>query len=321
MQTRGGLVRKADLAAMHVVAREPLSIHAFGHELRLNPPLTSGGLLIALAMKIAERLTPRELDAATHEGSMGFVALLEAVLRARAEPIGNLAFHEAIYQDNAALALLDDNRIDQLARLARTIARDWPQSITAPHEPRVAGNTTHISCIDADGYACAITTSLGESNGIMLDRRGVILNNFLGEDDINPKGFHAETGGTRMTSMMSPTLIFKDGKLRYALGSGGSKRIRTVIPQVLLRLFLFGDDVVSAVGHPRTHWEGGDLAFESFGRSDAVNSALQHAHSTVRRFDGYGMFFGGVHTVAFDADERVLTGAGDPRRGGVFLVS
>src|SRR5207247_8539663 len=102
---------------------------------------------------------------------------------------------------------------------------------------RTAGatkGTTQMTVVDADGNVASMTTSNGETSGDVVPGTGVLLNNMLGEDDLHPDGFHAGPPGERVASMMAPTLVLDaGGEVVLALGSGGSRRIRTATVQLV----------------------------------------------------------------------------------------
>jgi gamma-glutamyltranspeptidase/glutathione hydrolase len=181
------------------------------------------------------------------------------------------------------------------------------------------GATTHISVIDAEGMAAAMTTSNGEGCGHALPGLGIHVNNFLGEDDINPAGFHRLAAGSWMSTMMSPTIVLAGDRPCFALGSGGSNRIRSAILQALLNLLLYRRPLDEAVNAARLHVEGRKLWFEDVGLAAGAADALQTAWPGATRFDSTSMFFGGVNCVA--SSDGHLSGAGDRRRGGVVVVA
>ena len=69
------------------------------------------------------------------------------------------------------------------------------------------GATTHISAVDADGWACSVTCTNGEGCGEVVPGTGIHLNNMMGEQDLSPFGFHAHPPGRRLPSMMAPTMV------------------------------------------------------------------------------------------------------------------
>jgi len=146
-----------------------------------------------------------------------------------------------------------------------------------------------------------------------------MLNNMMGEEDLNSDGFHRLPAGARLASMMTPTIISLPDGGQIALGSGGSNRIRSAILQVLTNVLEFGMGLEGAVKAPRLHLEGIHLNVET-GFSDVTLDALRAEWAEVEQWPGLNLFFGGVHAV-----ERLCTGefraAGDPRRGGAVAVA
>ena len=94
------------------------------------------------------------------------------------------------------------------AQRART-----PEFLAGLYEPSFAdrfladrlGSTTHITALDGDGGCASVTCSNGSGSGVFVAGTGIQLNNMLGEQDLNPFGFHATDPGRRMPSMMAPT--------------------------------------------------------------------------------------------------------------------
>jgi gamma-glutamyltranspeptidase/glutathione hydrolase len=193
----------------------------------------------------------------------------------------------------------------------------WPGNREGQSGGRSQRGTTHISVIDAAGNAASVTVSNGEGNGRIVPGCGFMMNNMLGEEDVNPAGFHNWTPGRRLSSMMTPAIVeAADGSL-HALGSGGSNRIRTAIFQVLVNRLILGLDGEAAVEAPRVHFEKGRLDVEcADGRADA--DALCAAFEDSVRWPDRSLYFGGVHSVERSAEGH-FAGAGDPRREGIFL--
>jgi gamma-glutamyltranspeptidase/glutathione hydrolase len=119
-----------------------------------------------------------------------------------------------------------------------------------------------LSVIDGEGNAASMTTSNGEGSSYVIPGTGVMLNNMLGEEDLNPNGFHRWQPNQRISSMMDTTMVLENGKPRLVLGSGGSNRIRTAILQVVSNVLDFGMDIDDAVNAPRLHWERESLHLE-----------------------------------------------------------
>lgn len=179
--------------------------------------------------------------------------------------------------------------------------------------------TTHISVADAAGNLASLTLSNGEGSSYVLPGRGFMLNNMLGEEDLNPGGFHSMPPGIRLASMMTPTIARLANGSQVALGSGGSNRIRSAILQVLTNMLDYDMGLKQAVEAPRLHLEGSKLNVEP-GFSSAALEALEAEWPDAERWPSANLFFGGVHAV-----ERFANGefhaAGDPRRGGAVAIA
>jgi len=148
---------------------------------------------------------------------------------------------------------------------------------------------------------------------------GVHLNNMLGEEDLNPLGFHMHKPGRRVTSMMSPTVVLNRGEIELTLGSAGSNRLRSAILQVIRYVVDHGFGVEKAVRAGRLHYEAGVLHAEPGFRQEALDELERRGYQVVR-WKGLNLFFGGAQAARRDPDTGELSGAGDPRRGGTAVV-
>jgi gamma-glutamyltranspeptidase/glutathione hydrolase len=171
------------------------------------------------------------------------------------------------------------------------------------------GSTTHIAVIDQSGMACSTTATNGEGSGVVVPGTGIHLNNVMGEQDLNPLGFHLHPPGRRMPSMMAPSIALRDGEVELVLGSAGSNRIRSALLQTIIGVVDHGLGVDEAVRAPRVHLEDGTVYAEPGIDLTALGGELP----TVS-FSALNLFFGGVQAAL--RRDGVLTGAGDPRRGG-----
>lgn len=230
-------------------------------------------------------------------------------------PGGRLAmriFHELVSSHPT------DNEADEFLRyaLASRAGHAARRHVTAP------GSTTHISVVDTEGGAAAVTLTNGEGCGFVIPGTGIQLNNFLGEEDINPNGFHQHTPGERLPTMMAPAVSVRSGVPALAIGSGGSNRIRSAVGETLYRAVILGHSIEDAVNAPRVHAENevAWIELESLEDPRAVLDALSTAFSDVRPFMQRDFFFGGVHAAALDAN-GTPHGIGDRRRGGAFMLA
>ena len=177
------------------------------------------------------------------------------------------------------------------------------------------GHTTHISTVDSDGNAVSTTHSLGETAGEMAGETGILINNFLGEADVNPP-FFTRPAGARLVTMCCPTIIEQDDGRVVALGSGGSSRIPTAVVHGTRYLVDHGWSIAAAVAGPRTHVENGVVHIEADGRAEDAMERMGDVFPEFVRFDGPNMFFGGLHVAAVGSGG--FEGHGDARRSGAF---
>ena len=286
----GGQLQREDLIRYRTHRAVPLERDYRGTRLHLNPPPSSGGLLIAFALAM---LQDRDL------GALGFGSPEHLRLLSRTMARTNIARKSVHLEHGIAV-------------------HDWVVQYQRATEgrPVTARGTTQISTVDEKGNAASLTLSNGEGCGHILPGTGIMLNNMLGEEDLNPEGFHRWREGVRVSSMMAPA-IAENGQRIIAIGSGGSNRLRTAILQTLSNLIDFRMNPSDAVAAPRIHVERGLASIEPGFEARAVES-LKEAWPDHHLWEERNLFFGGAHTVAFDG--RGFDGAGDPRRGGAARV-
>jgi len=210
-------------------------------------------------------------------------------------------------QDPTPTAIADAMEAQEAARNS-TFARalyDGDQALA------VLRGTTAISVVDADGNAATLSSSLGSGSGVVVPGTGIHLNNMLGELDLAG----ASQPGERLTSMMAPSIVLRDGAPRLVLGSAGSARLRGAILQVVANVVGRDMSVEAAVEAPRIHAEEGVVHCEG----PAVADELQAEGRTVVRWKARNLFFGGVSAVEVRGDR--VSAAGDLRRGGAGVVA
>jgi gamma-glutamyltranspeptidase/glutathione hydrolase len=145
-------------------------------------------------------------------------------------------------------------------------------------------------------------------------------NNMLGEEDLNPLGFHVTPPARRVPSMMSPAAVLREGSLEVGLGSGGSNRIRSAVLQTVIRVIADGLDAQEAVSAPRVHFEAGAVQAEPGVDEHGLDVLAERGYQLVH-WEERNLFFGGVHAVVRDPETGELSGGGDPRRGGAVAYA
>lgn len=289
-ESQGGHLTYNDLERYRVELREPLYWRHKRALVALNPPPAASGALIAFGL-----------------------AYLEA-LSERGEAIDARALRAAMEATNQARAAHGEGLAERLA--GGVLAKELRAA--QAHPPAYRG-TTHISVIDAEGNAASVSLSNGEGDGYIVGKFGFMLNNMLGEEDLAAGGLHAWREGTRLSSMMAPTIVLQPDGTVTALGTGGSNRIRTAILQVAVNLLDRGMSLEAAVEAARLHVEKcGTVSFEP-GFPEEVQAEFARLGEKAHAWPERNLFFGGVHA-ARRSGRGGVEGVGDPRRQGVALI-
>ena len=289
MDGKNGLLTRQDLARYEVKERKPLKLPYRGYSLLTTPEPSVGGTLIGLSLSLMEKRSGN----CPEWGSGSHLADLVSIMQAVEE--------------------LREQGVTTPARLQAFL--DSKEELTGGAEPfrMFSRGTTQVSVSDRDGNCASMTCSNGEGSGYFAPETGVMLNNMMGEDDLHPEGFHSSPPGIRVGSMMSPSLLKKDDQVRLVIGSGGSKRIRIAISQVLSQMVDYGRELESAVNAPRLYWDGNVVQAEPGFTPQAIEVLRRHVPVNV--WEQYDVYFGGVHGVVPGE-----SGAGDPRRGGAVEI-
>jgi gamma-glutamyltranspeptidase/glutathione hydrolase len=300
-EQKGGLISAADMRSYEVILRRPVTVESHGASISVNSPPSPGGCLTAFALSLLDT-APQEPDRwSDPQHALALARVMQAASLVRKQ-------HglETGLDDATAASILSQESLASWRKTLRTGGV-------------VSRGTTQISVADADGNLASLTLSNGEGSAYVLPGSGIMLNNMLGEEDLNPGGFHRMPPGTRLASMMTPTIARLPDGGQVALGSGGSNRIRSAILQVLVNMLKFNMSLEQAVNTPRLHLEGKHLNVES-GFSARALEVLEAEWPGVEQWPDSNLFFGGVHAV-----ERLSNGqfraAGDPRRGGAVAIA
>ena len=292
VRANGGTLTRDDLAVYRPIWRRPIGVDFFDHYVASNPPPSSGGVLIAYGLRLLDRT-----GLGGELGTAEAIARLVEVMREQARARGT-GFTRELFRGGLAQRLCDDERVDAAAG-------------------RLLTGTTHISAIDAEGNAAALTASTGSGSGVVVPGTGIHLNNMLGEFDLTPAGARRRPGG-RLTSMMAPSIALHEGRPRLVVGSAGSLRLRGAILQIIVNASGHGLPVEEAIDAPRVHIDDGFVHCEG-GTDPAVLDELESRGYDVVRWRRRNLYFGGAAAVEVRPD-GTLHAAGDRRRGGHGIV-
>ena len=287
-----GLIRKEDLRRYQVEEKDPIYFRFKGYDIFTNTPPSPGGLLIAFTLKLIEDKNLSTFGSIEHLSSL--IEAMHSTQLFRREYVDK-NIHKAGIEE-----ILEDEKVFEIYKNF--------------FEKRVNlwGNTTHISVMDTEGNGVSVTTTNGEGSGYIIPGTGIMLNNMLGEEDLNPDGFFRWPPYVRLPSMMSPTVVMKGEDIELILGSAGSNRIRSAIIQTILNKIVFNKTVKEAVELPRIHYENHVVYIEPSFEKEVIKK-IEELYETVI-FEEKSLFFGGVQAVS-----KNMEGAGDPRRGGTTI--
>jgi len=297
-ERNGGILSLKDLADYRPVWRRPIRFRAFGWEIASMPLPSSGGIILGQTCGMLERL---DWAAKSRFGADRTHLLAEVWRRAYADRflLGDPSTSHATAED-----LLSPKWLDRRAAtidVERATASDEVLPWSGP-TPTESDQTTHLSVVDSEGNAVALTTTLNGSFGcgLLVPEAGFLLNNEM--DDFaaqpgKPNQFGLVQGeanavgpGKRMLSSMTPTVAWRDGEV-VALGAPGGSRIPTGTAQVLLNIIVDGDGLKSAVDRPRVHhqWRPDAIWAEADALATETQQDLIRRGHSIRKRNAVGL--------------------------------
>jgi len=326
MKTHGGLITEKDLKEYEPTIRKPIVGHYRGLEIVTMPPPSSGGAALIEMLNILEHYNLSEMGAAS---SNTIHLLVESQRRAfadRAEYMGDADFVKVPVE-----GLISKK---YAAELANTIDPDHATPSEKVKAGRPAGyestETTHFTVIDTEGNVVTNTYTLngGYGSGVTASGTGVLLNNEM--DDFTSKPGVPNAYGLlqsennaiaprkRPLSAMTPTIVLKDGKVWFAIGSPGGPTIINTVLQVIVNVVDFGMNIQQAIDAPRFHhqWMPDRIQFEPMGINRDTRAALEKMGHAFAEKPGN---MGDAEGIMIDAKTGMRLGASDPRSGGAAV--
>ena len=320
VQAAGGVLTLADMASYQPTEREPLVGRYRDHTVITMPPPSSGG---AVLLQVLAVLDGYALDTLGHGSSAYDHLLAEAFQHAyadRAAFMGDPAFTEVPIH-----LMLEPERIDEVRASihpAHTLGReDYGTSVGVAED----AGTEHISVMDAQGMAVALTSTINTGFGskVVAERSGVLLNNEM-DDFVSKPGVPNTYGligreanqvepGKKPLSSMTPTVVLDpDGAPLMAVGASGGPMIISSTLQTIVNVLDFEMDVGDAVAAPRIHhqWVPELLFVEPLAPAD-VRTALEARGHALKIFEH------GSSVQAVMREDEHFVGAADPRKDGL----
>jgi gamma-glutamyltranspeptidase/glutathione hydrolase len=326
----GGVLSLDDLAHYTPVERTPLETRFLGRRVVTMPPPSAGGVILIEALAIfSQRIADVRSAGLQPDGAQMSPVYFHLVAEAlkhgfadRARYLGDPDFVHVPLE-----RLLDPTYHHELARrlqLDHVLAHD-AYGTPSPHptEPARDGGTAHISVVDREGNAVALTTTINLEFGARLvaGSTGIVLNDEM--DDFTPAGDQPDVfslagsdanraaPGKRPVSSMSPTLVLGDKGVEVVAGAAGGPRIVSATLQILLDVLALGLDAGQAVAAPRIHhqWDPDLLLYEPGVPAEVLHALEKIGHITKLRPD-----IGKANLILRSPDG--LDAAADARSGG-----
>ncbi len=272
MKRGNGIVTLEDLKNYKAAERKALEFDYKGNRIVSMPLPSSGGILLAQMLKMAGY---ENLEKYQQNSTKAVQIMVEAERRAfadRAEYMGDPDF----IQDKTAYLISDEylkNRWKSFSFAKATPSSEVGKIITQPKE---STETTHISVIDKEGNAAAVTTTLNGLYGskVVVSGAGFFLNNEMDDFSVKPgvPNMFGAVGGEansiqpnkRMLSSMTPTIVLKNGKPYMVVGTPGGTTIPTSVYQSVVDVIDFKLNANLSVNAPKFHhqWLPETVAFE-----------------------------------------------------------
>ena len=276
-----------EILSYDVLERECVSTQIGEYNFFSNPSPSFGGSLIAFSLDLINNLSHKRLS------NDLLVKIFQATENVRAYIQGNKSSIGAVQSS------------DMIAR-GLEIVNNFSNSSIKDTNINGFGSTTHVSVIDRNHSCVSVTTTNGEGCGYIIPELGIMMNNMMGEEDLNTNGFHTYLRRQRLATMMAPSIVFKDRRPFLVLGSGGSNRLRSAIIQVMINYCFKEMSLEESVSLERLYVEAGTLFTEP--GIKLVGDAMKMYSQSL--FNGRNLFFGGVNAAALDE------AFGDSRREG-----
>jgi gamma-glutamyltranspeptidase/glutathione hydrolase len=298
MQARGGFVTRDDLASYKTVERAPVRAFYRGWEILGPPPPAASGVHITQMLNILEGYDIAAMGFGTAETIHLLAEVLKIAFADRTAASG-----DPDYVDVPVERLTSK---DYAAERRREIDPSRAQAWGAGVGQLEGAHTTHVTVTDAFGNVVATTQTINNLFGakILIPGLGMIPNNYMNLFDPRPGHALSLAAGKRVTTSMSPMMALRNGRLVYALGLPGGKRIFPSAFQALVNLIDHGMSLQEAVEAPRVWTEGHALELEP-AVPETVRAALASLGHEVLGVAAVG---GGMNGIQFHDDDS-LTGA------------
>ena len=298
MQKAGGFVSKKDLTDYRVVERAPIRGRYRGWEIVGPPPPAASGVHITQMLNILEGYDIKSLGYGTVETLHLLAEVLKIAFADRAQASGDPAFVDVPVERITSKAYADQRRAD----IDPGRARHWTSGLLA----KEGADTTHLTTADGRGNVVCTTQTINSLFGarFIVPGIGMVPNDYMSNFDPRPGHALSIAPGKRVTTSMSPMMALRDGRLIYALGLPGGRKIFPSAWQALINLLDHGMTLQEAVEAPRIWTEGPVLEVEH-GIPETVRQGLRERGHKLQVMPTVA---GGMNAIQFH-DDGSMTGA------------
>ncbi|MCP4657468.1 MAG: gamma-glutamyltransferase [bacterium] len=321
MSAAGGLVRAGDLADYRARTGEPVATDYRGLRVHSSPP-PFGGVAVLANLNVLARLPLDFGRPSTDPHNVHLMAeAMKGVSRDRDRVVGD----PRLVTVPVARLLSEEYARQRAATVAgdRAVPPREVEAVAALAADR-HGSTSHLSVVDADGNAVALTQTLGNffGCGVMVPGTGILLNNQMKNFSGRRSSPNSLQPGKWMRSTQSPTILTRGKELILVAGSPGNYRIITTVVQVVVNFIDYKMTIWEAIDAPRLTSRATYPTLQLESRyPPATVKALAALGHDVELFQAWDLYFGGVQAIARDPASGLLTGAADRRRDGVALAA
>lgn len=300
-QKHGGLIGVKDLAEYQLSVVEPLWGEYRGHRISTSPPPASGMTMLQV-LHIMENFDVARME---HSSVEHIRVLSEAIKLMTVDKDRYMG--DPHYVDVPVEKLLSK---DYCEALARGISEGKRASVTRLDKSQ--RDTTHISVVDRDGNAVALTHTLGSPSGAITRGLGFMYNGTMSRFDPRPGRASSIAPGKRRASSAAPTIVFKDDKPFVVLGAPGGSYIAASVAQGLMNVLDFDMSMIEAVSAPRISGVSNSIDVSNRVRRSVTDQLQADGYAVKRSAQSYA--FAALHGIRIDND--FCKGAADPQRDG-----
>ena len=332
IQDRGGVLTLNDFASFEAEITKPIMGKYRGYDV-LTANLPQSGISLVEGLNMLENY---DLKASGHFSesarTLHIIAETEKLVSAdRYQFLGDPDFVEVPVEGLASMEYakerfnsIDQNKLDPPTYRKTAYGNPFKYStkseVPEPELELAGGHTTHLSVVDKDGNAVALTQTLGLFFGSAQTVSGVLFNSAMTNFSYNADNVNYMRNSKRCRSSITPTIILKDKAPFLVIGSPGAGRITATVIELVVNIIDFDMDVTAANLAPRFYCQKfEDYIHMESGIKPEVRAELEKMGHNIKVYEGIDLFFGGAQMIYIDPETGLFTGSADKRRGGIAI--